>query len=62
MNHALEPATSRPDLAVFLERLDHSTRGLASAEAKILTFFSLWHDIRIQLIDFERDKTAIIVV
>ena len=62
MNHALEPATSRPDLAVFLERLDHSTRGLAPIGAKISTFFSFWHEIRIQLIDFERDKTAIIVV
>ena len=62
MSHAVEPTTSPAELAIFLEGLDHSVRGVAPAEVKILSFFSLWHEIRIQLIDFERDKTAIIVV
>lgn len=62
MNHAVDPTTSPAELAIFLERLDHSARGVAPIGAKISTFFSFWHEIRIQLIDFERDKTAIIVV
>ena len=61
MNHAVEPTTSPTELAIFFEGLDYSARGVAPTGAKILTFFSFWHEIRIQLIDFERDKTAMIV-